>query len=224
MKFKYKSQYRYELLKAVWTYRLRDESFEKKLAEVANINICLLELAKCQPLNEFKKDPIKMTKEEFMSYYEKLEGDYRPKLVLKFQDQDFDKKMTEEKKTDSAEDIIEEDESNASIDRKLRAEARRKAKEVKKEEETEKAAEISMPDEEKVSKEVSNTEKINDEPAKSKEESFTENVTEVKVNESDSKSELLKENDEEDKDIGKYEAIAQEHLNELYRSADDDKE
>lgn len=213
IKAKHKSQYRYELLKAIWTYRLRDETYARRLSEVANINTSLLELAKYQPLSEFKKDPIKMTKEEFTRYYEKLKADYQPKIVLKFQDQNFEEDAEDEKKADSVGSVIEENESNASIDRKLRAESRRKAKQGK----------GSVPDEEKVGKEVSSMEKVNDEPDKSKEES-NESHGEINVSSgNDSEPKLLKESDDGDKSK-EYEAAAQEHLDELYKSADAKKE
>ena len=112
-------------MKACLTYRLRDNNFESKLNEAGTINMNIIKKAGFVPLEDFAKDPIEMTIEEFKEYYENLKTKYGNNtgsvLVLKGS-------LHEEKKND---EVINDNEGYHSIDRKLKAEARKKAKEEK---------------------------------------------------------------------------------------------
>jgi len=89
----------------------------------------LIKKAQSVPLKEFAKDPIEMTIEEFKEYYENLKTKYGSitdsVLILR---EPLHDGVGEDKDND---DIINSNEGYHSIDRKLKAEARKKAKEEK---------------------------------------------------------------------------------------------
>eukprot|EP00826_Nyctotherus_ovalis_P057400 TRINITY_DN7842_c0_g2_i14.p1 TRINITY_DN7842_c0_g2~~TRINITY_DN7842_c0_g2_i14.p1 ORF type:complete len:151 (+),score=77.53 TRINITY_DN7842_c0_g2_i14:73-525(+) len=111
--------------------RRQDDAFENKLNEANLIGLSLTKLSLLQPLEEYKKDPLEMSLEEFKEYYAGLSENYgnQMRTVLRFQGDDEAK---EERKEEDGEAIIE-NESYTSIDRKLKAEAKKKAQEKKEE-------------------------------------------------------------------------------------------
>lgn len=117
-------------MKAIWTHRRQDNAFENKLNEASLVSTSLAKLSLLQPLEEYKKDPLEMSLEEFKEYYGVLTENFanRTRTMLRFQDDE----AREEGKEGDGEAIVE-NESYTSIDRKLKAEANKKALEKKEE-------------------------------------------------------------------------------------------
>eukprot|EP00826_Nyctotherus_ovalis_P025873 TRINITY_DN2008_c0_g1_i1.p1 TRINITY_DN2008_c0_g1~~TRINITY_DN2008_c0_g1_i1.p1 ORF type:complete len:357 (-),score=124.44 TRINITY_DN2008_c0_g1_i1:95-1165(-) len=71
------NKYKYEFMKAFWTYRTSDKEFEHEVMETQKLcNLLKNELQQLAAISIFSKDPYEMTAEEFAKYYESAEATY----------------------------------------------------------------------------------------------------------------------------------------------------
>lgn len=71
------SKYKYELMKAMWTYRTEDENFDYQIVETRKVcTLIMNSIQKLVPVVIFDKDPFDMTYEEFNDFYENVKLSY----------------------------------------------------------------------------------------------------------------------------------------------------
>lgn len=119
------SQYRYEFMKALLTYKLNKERFEELVNKTGVLYQRMVELLQENLSEGFEKDPYDMTEEEFSAYYDKLEKTYLTGYAVDYSEEPAEEKKKKEVKVEkkAKENIIDSiddlPESYSSIDRIL---------------------------------------------------------------------------------------------------------
>ena len=71
------SEYKYEFLKAFWTHRMKDRSFDSQVLETQKIcNIINSIIQQLAIIEGFNKDPYDMTQAEFEEFYEAIKRNF----------------------------------------------------------------------------------------------------------------------------------------------------
>ena len=84
MKAAGRDKYKYEFMKAFWTYRTTDQEFECEVMETQKIcNMLKIALQELAVIPIFNKDPYAMTAEEFALYYEEAKSAYLGHSIAK---------------------------------------------------------------------------------------------------------------------------------------------
>eukprot|EP00826_Nyctotherus_ovalis_P064234 TRINITY_DN9418_c0_g2_i2.p2 TRINITY_DN9418_c0_g2~~TRINITY_DN9418_c0_g2_i2.p2 ORF type:complete len:206 (+),score=51.50 TRINITY_DN9418_c0_g2_i2:700-1317(+) len=100
------NDYKYELLKAFWTYRGEDEEFEMRVMESQRLCTLISSVMKeLATIPSFDKDPFEMSLEEFNPFYEELKECFFADFARVIQE----KRIKQKFKSPNLNEVVEEE-------------------------------------------------------------------------------------------------------------------